>query len=165
MVTLSASLLSAIAWKEFMGQLPRARSVACLLLAILLFQSLPRLPGARAVDVPEYVKVLAELPNGGGVLDLVEKDAGLQLYYQTIHHKPIAFGYLARLPLSVLNKDVRLGTAIEDYEKLRNTYHIQYLVRDRAIEIPDGEGGLTEPLYETDGVRIYRLGCACEAEP
>ena len=165
MVILSASLLSAVALRELFQQFPKKMVLTVVLLGVLLFESLPTPLPANRILVPEYVQSLAGLPNDGGVIDLVAERASLSLYYQTIHSKPVVFGYVSRLPTSVDSRDQALAETIEsrDYGRLWATYHIRYLITREVIQAQDVQPYISiEAVYDNDHVRIYRIGCECE---
>ena len=165
MVVLGAAILSAFALREVWRRSPRRRLITLGLLAITVFEALPAPIVTTTVQIPDYVKALAALPNDGGVLDLLKTGAGLQLYYQTIHDKPIAFGYLARLPSSVSIDDGELATVFgaHDYAQLWGVYHIRYILTPEALPIrADQSYMLLTLLYDRDGTMIYRLSCGCE---
>jgi hypothetical protein len=165
MVIFGASFLSAIGFRELFRDFPRKRIFTFVLLAVLLFETLPSPLPSIKIEVPGYVTALAGLPNNGGVLDLVTKDLTLPLYYQTIHGKPITGGYVSRYPTSVLNKDEILAETIksQDYGKLWATYHIRYIVTNDRIQAQVDQPYITvKTVYDKNGVRIYRIGCVCE---
>lgn len=167
MVILGASVLSAIGFRELFRQFPHKIIFTLLLLGVLLFETLPKPLPANRIEVPEYVTVLAGLPNDGGVVDLVTNDLTLPLYYQTIHGKPIAFGYVSRLPTSVSVKDETLTKTItnRDYGKLWDTYHIRYIITHDTLQAQAAQLYITiETVYDHNNIRIYRLGCICEVD-
>ncbi len=75
-----------------------------------------------------YVYFLKQQPNGG-VIDNGALSGSEQLYNQTLHHKPIAFGYVTRLPKSVDTKDFLIFAALEEkrYDHLCRDYEIRYV--------------------------------------
>ncbi len=166
MVIISAAILSAFALKELSAHFPQRRWAVAGLLGLMVFQMLPAPIVTTTVDVPPYVKVLASLPDGG-VLDLLKTPAGFQLYYQTIHHKPISFGYLARLPSSVFAGDERLAAAYgsKDYAQLWGVFHVRYILTEQALSArADQPYMLVSLLYSSPHARIYRLACSCEQD-
>jgi hypothetical protein len=168
MVVLSAAILSAFALRELLAGSQRQRLLTIGLLGFVVFQSLPMPIRTTPPDVPDYVTALAGLPDDGGVLNLVKARAGLPLYYQTVYDKPMAFGYLARLPSSVAQKDEDLSKAISvhDYARLWEIYRIRYIVTSDSLPPAVEERYITlVPVYDKKGVRIYRLGCVCETVP
>ena len=162
MVTLTASVLSAMAFTAIQNS-PRKTLFSSLILALLFIEYLPtRLP-STSTEYPKYVSVLADLPNDGGVLDLSAPNKYSQVYYQTIHQKPMAFGYVARTPSSLLEKEKDLVRAInrKDYVTLWDTYHIRYIVTNETIEY-ENPFLTMEAVYQDGDVNIYRLECSCQ---
>jgi hypothetical protein len=164
MVTLSTSVLSAMAL-TLISKSPRGRIFALFMVALLFIEYLPKSLPATPTGFPNYVTVLANLPNDGGVLDKAAPTKYLQLYYQTIHHKPLVFGYVARTPSSVAEKDKGLNRAInrENYAALWDVYRVRYIVTGDVIEY-DNPYTSVELVYQDDEVNIYRLECKCENE-
>ena len=166
MVILAAAMLSALGIRELFRATTRSRIVALVLLGIFIFQSLPARIITTSTSVPDYVTALKRLPNDGGVLSLVPTNRGMELYYQTVHGKPITFGYISRVPASVMAKDRELSKAIaaQDYAALWNIYHIRYIIAGRQLPAHDAHQADIElnAVYERNDIRIYRLGCTCE---
>jgi len=162
MVTLSTSVLGAMAMTHMMKA--RHRKVfTFFVIAMIIFESLPTSLPATSTSMPDYVTALSDLPNDGGVLDEAASTKHFQLYYQTAYHKPLVFGYVARTPSSVAEKEVELKRAINrgNYAALWGTYHIRYIVTKDVIKYdnPFVSVGL---VYQDDEVYIYRLECKCE---
>ena len=164
MVTLSASVLSAMA-VTLLQKSPRGKMFALLLAALLFVETLPASLPATPTDVPPYVTALADLPDDGGALDLAAPTKYLQLYYQTAHRKPMAFGYVARTPSSVAEMEKGLNRAINrgEYATLWNTYRIRYIVTRDLIEY-DNPYVSVELVYRDGETNIYRLECKCKNE-
>jgi len=162
-VALSASVLGAMAVTHLQSS-PRGKIFVFLVFALLFVEYLPQSLPATPTGSPRYVAALADLPNDGGVLDRAAPTKYLQLYYQTEHHKPIAFGYVARTPSSVVEKEAGLRQAInrENYVALWDTYRIRYIVTKDAIEY-DNPYISVELVYQDDKVNIYRIECTCES--
>lgn len=162
MVTLAASVLSAMA-VTLIPKSPRGRMFALLVIVLLFIESLPASLPATSTDVPAYVTALAELPDDGGVLDQAAPTKYLQLYYQTMHGKPMAFGYVARTPSSVAEKEQGLNRAINrgEYGALWDTYRIRYVATRDAIE-SDAPYLSVELVYQDGEVNIYRLAYSGE---
>ncbi len=155
MVTLAAAVISAMGFKSLLQKSRGTRLVAALLLAALCVEYLPQPIPASQVNVPPYVEALAKLPDQSGVLDTVAEGTQL-LYYQTIHQKPIALGYIARLPKSVADKDhgIYLYKDSKDYARLSQDYSLRYLVVAANDEAAAGLQG-TRLLYQDSSVRVY----------
>jgi hypothetical protein len=87
--------------------------------------------------VPHYVAVLKQLP-AGGVIDDAAVSGAQQLRDQTIFEKPMAFGYVTRLPQSVADKDFGIFAAVQrkQYGMLCSVYHIRYYTTpaDRPLQ-------------------------------
>ncbi len=168
MLILSAAVLSAFVLRDLFAAWPRRGFWTACLLAIIVFQSLPARFNTTRAPTPGWVTALSKLPGDGGVVDLTKLPKGLPLYYQTIHHKPMAFGYLARLPASVDAADQELSGAIaaSDYSRLASAYHIRYIVAEDPLPAPADQPGVSLTVaYHAQGVWIYRLSCLCEADP
>jgi hypothetical protein len=133
MVYLSAGVISAAGLKLLLQGSRRNRRIAAALVGALLLEYLPRPLTMTPLRIPEYAKVLRSLPGNDGVLDLVS-DRSSSLLYQTVHEKPLAFGYLARVPASVDGKDRKIALAIYEarFGSLWVDYHIRYFVRKDA---------------------------------
>jgi hypothetical protein len=159
MVTLAASVIAAMGLKMLFAAGPAKRWVAVALLALLVVEYLPSPVPASQLAAPEYVRVLAALEDDGkGVLDMVSGQT-LTLYYQTVHEKPMALGYIARLPRSVTIIDAQLLGAWErgDYEELKHVFGIRYLVTDPSVSVRLGSGPATL-LHEDAWALVYDLG-------
>ncbi len=167
MIIIAASVLTAFALRELSVHLSRRTVlVLLLLLGVTVFETIPAPLVPTTAEVPRYVTVLTSLPDGG-TLDLLKTGAGYQLYYQTIHHKPISFGYLARLPSSVLAGDKALALAYGDmnYAQLWGMFHIRYILTHKVLSARADQPYMSVSLlYEGSDAKIYRLGCACEPE-
>ncbi|HAV76049.1 MAG TPA: hypothetical protein DCX53_01710 [Anaerolineae bacterium] len=163
MVTLAASMLCALALRELIANFPKNRFLVFALLALLVFETVPGQLPSTSTDVPSYARALADLPDDGGVLDLAASTRYLQLYYQTAHHKPLAFGYVSRLPSSVAEKETGLNRAVnrQDYTKLWDSYHIRYLVTGDVIEYKNQYVSV-ELVYQDGSTNIYRIECKCK---
>ncbi len=166
MVIISAAILTAFSLRELSAHFPQRQWAVVALLGVMVFQTLPAPIVTTTVNVPPYVTALASLPDGG-VLDLLKTPAGFQLYYQTIHHKPISFGYLARLPSSVFAGDERLAAAYGsmDYAQLWGVFHVRYILTQQLLSPrADQPYMLVWLVYSGPDARIYRLGCSCEQD-
>jgi hypothetical protein len=163
MVTLSASVLSAMA-VTLVPKTSRGRIFTFLIIVLLFVEYLPKSLPATPTDVPGYVTALADLPNDGGVLDKAASTKYLQVYYQTIHGKPMVFGYVARTPSSVAEKEKGLNRAINrgNYTALWDVYRVRYIVTAEVIEYDDPYISV-ELVYQDGEVNIYRLVCKCDS--
>jgi hypothetical protein len=159
MTLLAISILAGAGWR-ILAEGPRAlRIVAGAALLAILLETLPRpLPTTRA-ETPAYVAALRDLPPGAAV-DLLHPPARA-LYYQTIHERPMAFGYLSRLPASVAERDARISEAIRgfDFIALCRDFDLHFAIVGPG---PDGLESMpgVEVAYRDDQARILRLRCS-----
>ena len=161
-VVLSASVLSAMAF-TMIKKSSRGRVFIFLLIAVLFVETLPKSLPATPATYPNYVTALSDLPNDGGVLDLAAPTKYLQLYYQTEHRKPMVFGYVARTPSSVAEKEKGIVRAINrgNYDTLWSEYEIRYIVTPDVIEYNNPYVFL-DLVYQDGEANIYRIECVCE---
>ena len=133
-------------------------------IGVVILDLLPMPLGMTRPEVPAYVQELKRLPEGA-VLDLAS-DAPQALFYQTVHEKPIVFGYVSRLPRSLFDAEQLLVRAILDgrWESVANDYHVKYIVkRARAAEMlmmhlngaPLPEIDASRRVYQDADVSIY----------
>jgi hypothetical protein len=145
MVTLAAAVLTSSAFALLLRGSMRSRVAACGLLLLLTFEYLPRPIPTTWPEVPGYVFALRGIDGAGGVLDLVsgywsdrpfgsDGGAGIALYYQTIHQRPMASGYVARVPTSVraVLLEQRRLVGENAYGALCRDYDLRYLVVPHA---------------------------------
>ena len=128
-----------------------------LLLAILLVEYLPKPLPASQPPVPPYVRFLKTLPDEGRIIDMVSRPTRA-LYFQTIHEKPVAFGYVARIPTSVREEErtVKRHVRDKDYRTLFCDYHFKYLVIPIEEEDPRDDPSMSL-LYRDSKIAIYDL--------
>lgn len=100
----------------------------------------PRPLPLTPTEVPAYVQVLKQLPEGA-VIDNAALSGPWQLRDQTIHGKPIAFGYVTRLPKSVDTKDFEIFADLEEgrFSELCTQHRIRYvtLPPERPLKTAD----------------------------
>jgi hypothetical protein len=164
MANLAASVLVAIGFADL---LRRARSsqrfvaVVVVLLAVMVFEYLPGPLPARENPVPDFVRELKKLPDGP-IYD-VRSSKFHALYYQTVHQRPMAFGYISRPSASVEAKSSELRQVFEmgDYEKLYRQYGFRYLILPRQMNVVAALGA---PLYQDNDAQIYDLSTTRPAE-
>ncbi|HEX9016177.1 MAG TPA: hypothetical protein VF960_09305, partial [Chloroflexota bacterium] len=158
MVTLALSVIAAAGFKMLLAGSGTTRFVAILLLALVTVEYLPRPIPASALSTPPYVSVLAGLKDDKGVLDTVANRT-LVLYYQTVHQKPIAMGYVSRLPKSVADVDFQETELFErrDYAALRRDFGLRYLVTRPDFEAA-APGVAVKLLYSGPDARVWDLG-------
>jgi hypothetical protein len=157
MVMLSTAVICAAGFKVLFQESQGTRWLAGLLIILLFIEYLPKsIPSSKLV-VPEHIKVLKNLSDSKGVIDAAARPT-LALYYQTIHEKPIAFGYASRIPTSIRTKDQKLAQTLNDgqYQVLYCDYNIRFLIVDAARDI-----SFSQLLYQDSEVRLYDLERTC----
>lgn len=129
MVFLSCAVIAANSLKWMFEGRKWTRMAAAAIIVLMVLEYLPKPMSQAPTAVPDYVIRLAHLPGKGAVLDLAVGGAET-MYNQTVHGKPLVFGYISRVPRSVLRKDVAFSMVLAraDYQKLCHDYGIEYIV-------------------------------------
>lgn len=111
------------------------------------------------IPTPAYVEQLKKLP-GGAVLDEAAPSEPQQLRNQTIHEKPMPFGYVTRLPRSVGDADFPIFAAIQEkrYSDLCRDFKIRYITEPATRELPSD----LKVIYRDNDAIIYDLKVATE---
>jgi hypothetical protein len=154
MAILAASVLAAIGFAALLKRERRSAVLVAILLLVLVFEYLPGPIPARENPLPDFVRELKKLPDGA-IYD-ARSSKFHALYYQTVHQRPMAYGYIARVSKSVDEKSSELRRAFEagDYEKLYREYGFRYLVIPSAMNLV---AALGTPLYQDNDAQIYDL--------
>lgn len=131
MVHLAIGIIVAAGWivLKFIKR-PKWRAILATAFLITLVVELYPNPIPPTPDAhPTYVFFLKELPMGS-VLDL-RADPAVSLFDQTVHEKPMAFGYVSRLPQSVADQDIQLANTIAagKWNSLADQYRIRYIIQ------------------------------------
>src|SRR6185437_7724169 len=126
-------VLAAIGFAALLRRERRSAVFVAILLVVLVFEYLPGPIPARENPLPDFVRELKKLPDGA-VYD-VRSSKFHALYYQTVHQRPMAFGYIARVSSSVDAKSRELRRVFEtgDYERLYHEYGFRYLILPRDM--------------------------------
>lgn len=156
MVTLCASVIAAVGFKYLIQRGRLSQSFCVLLLVLLTLEYLPKPLPTSAPLMPGYVLTLREGKADGGVIDTVSSKYHA-LYFQTIYDKPMAFGYLARVPSSVVFKNRQLAEslALGDCPTLQYVYNIRYVVQIGAVCQIDPERG--KQVWTDGRASVWRL--------
>ena len=159
MAVLAGSVLFAMGIRELMVSKPTSKLLITFILLLVVFETLPASLPATSVETPGYVEFLAGLPGDGVVLDLAAPTQYLHLYYQTVHEKPLVFGYTARIPASLYKQEKAIRDAIGtgDYRKLFMEYNIRYIATGEVIEAFDPIMDI-QLIYDEGGAKVYKLG-------
>jgi len=161
MVFLSAGVLCGMAFQLYASRERKSHLPAIALLGLLFVEYLPGPIPTTRVMVPPYVGALAGLPGEGAVVIADEVSlTSLALYYQTVHRRPMAFGYVSRFPESVLERDRRLAAALgrRDLRAVRREHGVRYVVIPVASDARRRPSSDPPVVFEDAAMRIYDLG-------
>jgi hypothetical protein len=142
--------------------------LAAALAALVVVQSVPAMLPATHVQLPEAVMFLRDQPAGGGyfdatvepLFDLQHSDLqpmAYQMYFQTVHQKPIAYGYTSRNTVAALEHDrtlQRLASA-DDFQTLHCGFNFRWLLSDRVIDRPGVRRTALPPRRSEDDSLSY----------
>ncbi|MFW5870849.1 MAG: hypothetical protein ACOCVH_00010 [Verrucomicrobiota bacterium] len=155
---LSAGLLAAAGF-EYVWTATRKSHKPWLifLLALMLFEFLPDFLPTTAGWYPPHVEILKKAPEGA----VYDNDSyhTHALYYQTIHEKPMAFGYISREPLSTRKKNVHLRELFKSgkVDELYKTYGFRYFVVDENAAFSN-KTEQAQQLYRGHGAALFDIG-------
>ncbi len=137
MVYLAAAVIFAVGLKHFYRRNGKDRNGMALLLLIFFIEYLPSPIPVIQIPVPGFVRYLQAQPGNGALIDLETKPAVLQMYYQTLHQKPMAFGKLSRTPASVVAKNKAIVDQLNanQFEALFREKNFKYLLVDKRADI------------------------------
>lgn len=157
MVFLSASVIFALGLRLLAERLGKRRWVVAALLAVLFLEYFPARLSLFKIHVPDYLITLRKEKVAGGVFDAVNGRT-LSLYFQTIHEKPLVFGYVSRIPKSLDEKNDVLSFLFQrkDFARLYQDFGIKYFIVPEQLEIKDDR--LSVRLLGEDGyAKLYGL--------
>jgi hypothetical protein len=102
------------------------------------------------------VAFLKDQQQNGAVLDSVATRS-FALYNQTVDGKPMAYGYLARLPRKTLHQDVLVARALAaaHFDLLCRTFGFRYFVTAKRDALKQ------KPIYGDGQVFVFDLGSDC----
>ena len=165
MVHLASAVIAAGGIQALQSATSRWRRVlVAATIGLVILDLLPMPLGMTRPEVPAYVEALKRLPEGA-VLDLASA-APQALFYQTVHEKPMLFGYISRWPRSVYDADQAIVRDILEgrWDQLAREYRVKYVVkRARAAEMlvqhlngaPLPGIDASRRVYQDDDVSIY----------
>jgi hypothetical protein len=163
---LAAAVICAVGFSRLLRLGLVGRSFALLLAALLVVEYLPSTPHGLPTPIwtsqiaaPEYVAALKALSPGGSVLDLTARN-DLDLYYQTIHDKPIALGSMSRVPASLFFREGELKALVAQGNliSLHKQHSVRYLVTPTQI-CPGSSADCPsiKLMYQDTGHWVYDL--------
>jgi len=139
----------------------RGMQLALLFIALSFIDLFPIHLPLTNIPTAKYVLALKALPNGA-VLDNAAVSEPQQLRNQTIHEKPMVFGYVTRLPQSVADKDFQVFAHVEEkkYNLLCSQDRLRYITMpaNRPLQT-------TFPIVYKDSEAIiydFRTGPQCQ---
>lgn len=129
-VILAGIILASFAFKKINLSTRRGKWIFTGIVILFIVEVYPmRLP-LSFPSQPAYVKVLKDLPQRSdtAIIDNAADTASDALFYQTIHHKPMGFGYTTRTTKSVDEQNFHIFADIEQRRQgnLCSIYHIRY---------------------------------------
>lgn len=156
LTTLAAALLAGAGMQVLLNH--RRYIIAALLMCLAVVENFPQAIVMNTAPVPAWTTKLREtnLPTDYGLLDAVHRGPQ-QLYLQTIHEKPMAFGYTARTTKRV-NKQNRIirnllgkGEASVLCTQYKFSHALLNEVQARRFV------NLAPPIFQEDGIGLYKL--------
>jgi hypothetical protein len=133
MVQLAASVLAAMGVRQLWQR--RGGRIAFIALAVLAgVEVLPRPVPSSQPEMPEVYRALLRIPEPGALIDLVTPPP-LQEWWQTFHHRPMAFGYLARTPTSIVrqNRQIAEAASAGRWAELACRFRLRFLIAPARI--------------------------------
>jgi hypothetical protein len=156
MAILATALLAGVGLARLWNVPSRGRIVCGLVLIVVMVVELwPKGLAFTLTGHPRWVSALRELPQAGGVLIDLPTSETMLLYFQTIHEKPQALGYVSRAPQSVVARNDQLLSLYENGQYA--------LLRDLGFSVVVTHPERSLPLgraYADDDVVIYDLGAS-----
>ena len=153
MFALAISMLLSLGIAQICRQRDRISRAFLPVFAILVAVDLcPRGLPTNQPDCPRWTTVLRDLPRHGAVISNVG-DLGQELFQQTLYDRPMAFGYVSRLPKSVDTEDRQIAALARahDFAAL-SRMGFAYLVLPPDRKLPD-----LPLVYSDDEVNIQEL--------
>lgn len=172
MVYLASAVIAAAVLTRLMQMSFHGKIAACALAGLMILEQWPVAQESTRPTVPSYMQHLISLPGNEPVLDLgasVEMTIAhsekvppslhkQSLFYQTQHQRPMAFGFVARVPQSVYEQDLALlKTILEgDYSSIHRRNGFRYLAIPAQMRtlVPAPQ---TRPLAEDESGVLYDL--------
>ncbi|HET9411716.1 MAG TPA: hypothetical protein VFO38_02625, partial [Candidatus Saccharimonadales bacterium] len=134
----------------------KAKYIVAAFVAVSIIDLYPRPIPLTTAQVGEYVHRLKQLPPGA-VLDEAAESEPMQLRNQTVHEKPMPFGYVTRLPKSVDEKNAHIWAASQrgEYARLCNEFGIRYISQPTERPMPLLDDSLI--IFRDSQAKLYDL--------
>lgn len=126
-----------------------------LFLVVALFDLFPTKLPLSIPDHYKYVSFLKTQPKSG-VIDNAALSGAEQLYNQTEHGNPMAFGYVTRIEKKVDEKNFHIFAALEEgrFADLCSAYKIRYVSLPPSRPLKTGDFPV---IYQDDHAMIYDM--------
>jgi hypothetical protein len=154
MLALSLSILLTMGVASLSRRRGRAAKLILVVFAVgLMIDLSPGQLPSTPFSSPVWTTALRNLPLRGSVISLVG-DPCLELYYQTLFERPMAFGYISRTPTSVELNDRRIVSLARagGFAALRRDLGFVYVVLPRSKSLP-----ALHTVYADNAVVIQEL--------
>lgn len=106
MVLLGSAVIAAMVLARLDLSKRKSKLIMSAFVLVLLVEIWPKPLPLTPANYSNYVARLKTLPSTGGVLDEAAKDPYTQLFNQTLHEKPMPFGYISRQPKELGEKEL-----------------------------------------------------------
>jgi hypothetical protein len=155
-INLCAALICALGLPVLWRQSKRQRIHVAVLLVLMVIEFLPAPLPQTHLALPAYYAALQQRPDNLAVIDLAT-DQYHALAYQTMQGRPIAWGYVSRLPASVWTEDETIYRLMRAgrYDVLYEQDHFGYLIAPMNDPQP-----CDAVLYRDQAAIVYDLA-AC----
>lgn len=129
MVGISAIIITCLTLAKTIKHQETLHLVCALLIGVATIELFPNHLPLTPPAYPPYVLAIQALPAGSTIIDDAADTAPDALFYQTIHQKPMAFGYVTRTTQSVDSRDFLIFADIEQNRQnlICPDFHIRYL--------------------------------------
>lgn len=161
MAGLALAALAAFGIKALWGGGRRGRMGAAALMSLALVEHWPAPLPVTPCPIPPYAKFLRDWPEPGAVFD-AHAYIQLSMVLQTVHGRPISFGFTAKAQRSraifehFLRETAKRALEEGDLAPLRDYYNFRLLVVGAGEPHP-ASAKWPKPIYEDAEVKIYDL--------
>jgi hypothetical protein len=158
MTALAAGVLAARGFAWAAVRVPRPRLLAVPLAALFFCETVQQQQPTYEPIVPPVVRQLRDLPFGCVVG--YDDTVATTLLYQTIMEQPLANGYVARVPLRLLESRRQLAELAAEgrYRELLDAAKATYLLRSRSTMPPVLDEGLEQIAADEEFELFVRRG-------
>lgn len=130
MALIAGIIIAAFAFVRIDLGTRKGKYIFAAIVALFIIEVYPKSLPLSFPTVPHYVQVLKDLPqkDRSAIIDNAASSGSDALFYQTIHHKRMAFGYTTRTTKSVEERNFHIFADIEQGRQgnLCSVYGIRY---------------------------------------